>query len=216
MRRMWHRCPGKILALMMGGRRLGGGRTWREAGRRAEGGAAEGGGRRAEDGGRRAGSEDGATGTDRRADDGGGGRAVGRDRSERARHAGDCGSGGPVAAGGSGAAVDIGRETQADGTRSVPATPNGKGRGWDSVVVEESDILACGGYLPEKYLGGAGENDHDSEAEPAAALPDDVPNPGTASSESEEGGTCDTHLNASGAGEVTQEGPAEDADAGVR
>ena len=81
-------------------------------------------------------------------------------------------------------------------------------------MVEESDILACGGYLPEKYLGGAGENDHDSEAAPAAALPDDAPNPGTASSESEEGGTCDTHLNGSGAGEVTQEGLAQHADGG--
>jgi hypothetical protein len=95
-----------------------------------------------------------------------------------------------------------------------PATPNGKGRGWESVVVEESDILACGGYLPETYLGGAGENDHDSEAAPATALTDDAPNPGTASSESEEGGTSDTHLDGSGAGEITQEGLAQHADAG--
>ncbi len=136
----------------------------------------------------------------------------GRGQETRAQHAGDCGSGGPGAAGGSGAAVDIGRETQADGTRSVPATADGKGRGWESVVVEESDILACGGYLPEKYLGGAGENDHDSEAAAAGALPDDAPNAGTASSESEEGGTCGTHLNERGAGEVTEEGLAQHAD----
>ncbi len=125
---------------------------------------------------------------------------------------GDRGSGGPVAGDDSGAAVDIGRETQADGTRLMPATADGKGRGWDSVVVEESDVLACGGYLPEKYIGGAGENDHDSEAAPAAALPDDAPNPGTASSESEEGGTCDTHLNGSGAVEVTHEGMGQHGD----
>ncbi len=111
--------------------------------------------------------------------------------------------------GGSGAAVGIGRETQADGTRSVPASADAKGRGWESVVVEESDVLACAGYLPEKYLGGAGENDNDGEA--AAALPDDAPNPGTASSESEEGGTCDTHLDGSGAGQVTQDGVGEGA-----
>jgi hypothetical protein len=122
--------------------------------------------------------------------------------------------GGPDAACGSGAADEIGRETQADGTRSVPATPNRKGRGWDSVVVEESDILACGGYLPEKYLGGGGENDHDCEAACADALPDDAPNPGTASSESEEGGTCDTHRNAGWVGEVTREGLAQDAELG--
>ncbi len=113
---------------------------------------------------------------------------------------------------GSGAAVETGREMQADGTRRVPATSDGIGRGWESVAVEESDILACGGYLPEKYLGGAGENDHDSEA--AAALPDDAPNPGTASSESEEGGTCGTDLNGSGVGQVTQEGLAPHAAGG--
>jgi hypothetical protein len=140
----------------------------------------------------------------------------------------DCGNGGAVAAGGSGAEVDIGRETQADVTpfdgahdepfdgahdgRSVPATANATGRGWDSVVVEESDIVACGGYLPEMYLGGAGENDNDSEAASADALPDVVPNPGTASSDSEEGGTCDTDLSATGAGEVTREGLTQDAE----
>ncbi len=117
------------------------------------------------------------------------------------------------AAGSSGAAVETGRETQADGTPRVPATPDGKGRGWESVVVEESDILACGGYLPEKYLGGAGENEHDSEAAAATALLDDAPNPGTASSESEEGGTCGAHLNGGGAGQVTQEGVGDGAPA---
>ena len=77
---------------------------------------------------------------------------------------GDCGSGGALDDGGSDATVGIGRETQAGGTPSVPATSNLKGREWDSVVVEESDVVSCGGYLPEKYIGGEGED------ETAAAL----------------------------------------------
>ena len=115
-------------------------------------------GRRAEDGGRR---------TDGNQDGGRGQESFAQDRE------GDCGSGGLLAAGGSGAAVEIDREGQADGTRSVPATSNEKGRGWDSVVVEESDILACGGYLPEKYTGGAGEGGCEDDA--PAALEDDAP-----------------------------------------
>ena len=65
--------------------------------------------------------------------------------------------------------VQVNRETQADDGRSVAATSNDKGRGWDSVVVEESDIVACGGYLPERYIVGAG--DGDGEAESAGADP---------------------------------------------
>ena len=125
-----------------------------DGGRRA-GGTAEDGGRRAEDGGR------------------------GRENFARDGNAfdGDCGGGGADVGGGSGAAVEIGREALADGTRfdkahdrrSVPATSNERGRGWDSVVVEESDVLACGGYLPEKYIGCAGESDGDRDREAAAA-----------------------------------------------
>ena len=54
MGRACRRCPGKILARMMGGRRLGGGRArGKDGGRRAEGGGGRESGRRAEDGGRR-------------------------------------------------------------------------------------------------------------------------------------------------------------------
>ncbi len=142
----------------------------------------------------------------------------GRGQETRAQHAdgeadsGDCGSGGPLAGSGSGAAVEIGREPQADGTRSVPATSNEKGRGWESVVVEESDVLACGGYLPEKYVGAAG--DGDGESAPGAALEDEVPNSKTVGAESEEAERCDIELNAGGASEVTQEQLAEAADRG--
>ena len=125
---------------------------------------------------------------------------------------GECGSGGPLADGGSNAGVEIGRETRADGTGSVPVTPNEKRRGWDSVVVEESDVLACGGYLPERYVGGSG--DGDGEAERAAAMEMGVPNPGAGSSESEGAGTCGAELTAGGLGEVRLEELAGGADPG--
>ncbi len=130
----------------------------------------QGGGRRAENGGRGQEAraqhvEDGGTGDLRS----GGGRG----QETRAEQGGDSGSGGALAGGGSDAAVEVGRQTQADGTRSVPATSNAKGRGWDSVVVEESDILACGGYLPEKYVGAASDGGREDEA--PAALEDEVP-----------------------------------------
>ncbi len=43
----------------------------------------------------------------------------------------------------------------ADGTGSVPATTGGAERGWESVKVEAADVLACQGFLPERYTGGA-------------------------------------------------------------
>ncbi len=138
-------------------------------------------GRRAEDGGRR--TEGGGRGQEDFAQD--------RDAK--------CGSGGPVADGGSDAAVEIGREAGAGGTRSVPATPNGSGRGWDSVVVEESDVLACGGYLPEKYIGGAGEG------EAAADGADEVSSTETGNSDSGQAGPYETDVNAGGVGPVMDE-----------
>ncbi len=168
----------------------------RKAGRRAEGGGA---------GDLRSG---GGRGLETRAQHG-------ETRAEHAQGgagAGECGSGGPIADGTSGAAVESGRETPADGTRSVPATSKEKRRGWDSVVVEESDVLACGGYLPERYIGVAGGGD--CEVEPAAAVEEDVPSPGAGSSESEGAGTCDAELNAGGVGEVRQDELAEAADRG--
>ncbi len=122
---------------------------------------------------------------------------------------GDCGSGGAVAGGGSNAAVEVGCDIQADGTRSVPATSNEKGRGWDSVVVEESDILACGGYLPEKYIGG------DGEVEIAAGGTDEVSNPETGSLDLEQAGPCEIGMNAGGASPVEPDEPGE-VDSGER
>ena len=89
---------------------------------------------------------------------------------------------------------------------------NDKGRGWDSVVVEESDVLACGGYLPERYIGVAGGGD--CEAEPAAAVEMEVPILETASSESENAETCDTDLNEGRVGGGTREERAEAGDRG--
>ncbi len=177
---------------------------WRES---AGGGKA---GRRAAGGERRT---DGEGAGDLRS---GGGRGLetraeqGETRAQQAEGGadlGECGSGGAIAAGCSGAAVESGLETPADGTRSVPATPIGKGRGWDSVVVEESDVVACGGYLPERYIAIAGGGD--SEAETAAGLENEVPKLETTSSVPEEGGT-----NAERVGEVTQEVRAEGGDLG--
>ena len=85
MRRECRRCRGRKSALMMGGRRLGGGRAWgKDGGRRTEGGGqktgirAEGGGRRGgtQDGGRR--TEGGGQKTGIRAE-GGGRRTEGRE-----------------------------------------------------------------------------------------------------------------------------------------
>ncbi len=164
---------------------------WRESGGKD-------GGRRAENGGRRA--------------SGGGQVGLGQGRE------GDCGSGGALADGGSDAAVEVGRETQAGGTRSVPATSNEKGRGWDSVVVEESDILACGGYLPEKYVVAASDGGREDEVpaavedEAPAALEDAVPALGTVGSELEEAKQYVMDLNTGGVSEVAEEGLAEDGD----
>ena len=113
-----------------------------------------------------------SAGEGRRAE-GGGAEEGGREGSESLA---ECSGGGAGLETGA-AHVQVNRETQADGTpfdgahdgRSVPAASNDKGRGWDSVVVEESDVLACGGYLPERYVGGAG--DGDGEAESAGADP---------------------------------------------
>ena len=164
---------------MMGSRRLGGRRRW-GAGR----------GLRAEDGGRRT-------------EDGGRGRESVVQADE-----GECGSGGTFAAGGSGAAVDIGLGTQAGGTRSVPATSNEERRGWESVVVEESDVLACGGYLPERCFGGAGEG------EAATDWADDVSNSETGSSDAEQAEHCEVGLDVGGVGEVTRDDQADGIDRG--
>ena len=121
----------------------------------------------------------------RRAEDGnqGGGREVedgGRRQEDSAQDRdATCGSGGPVANGGPDAAVEIGQA---------------KGRGWDSVVVEESDVLACGGYLPEKYIGGAGAG------EAVAGEADGVSNTETGNSDREQAGPCETDVAAGGAG----------------
>ena len=88
-----------------------------------------------------------------------------------------------------------------------PAVSGSKERGWNSVVVEESDVVACGGYLPERYIGVAGGGDGGSE--PAAAVEDEVPPHEAKSSDPAEGGT-----NAERGGEVTQEVQAEGGDLG--
>ena len=49
----------------------------------------------------------------------------------------------------------------ADGTRRVPATTGGAERGWDSVLVEAADVLACQGFLPEKRTGITGATQHE-------------------------------------------------------
>ena len=78
-----------------------------------------------------------------------------------------------------------------------PAVSDSKERGWDSVVVEESDVVACGGYLPERCIAIAGGGDY--EAETAAGLENEVPQHEAKSSDPEEGGT-----NWERGGEVTQ------------
>ena len=87
-------------------------------------------------------------------------------------------------------------------------------------MVEASDILACGGYLPEKYVGAASDGGREDEApapgavedEAAAALQDEVPTLGTVGSELEEAKQCVTDLNTGGVSEVSQEGLAEHGD----
>ena len=76
-------------------------------------------------------------------------------------------------------------------------------------MVEESDVLACGGYLPERYVGGAG----DGEVETAGGGTDEVLNRETASLDTEQAGTGEAGTNAGGVGEVAQE---ERSDAGDR
>ena len=147
-------------------------------------------------------------GRGRRAEDGNQGGGLGQEDFARDQDA-KCGSGGALAAGGSDAAVGMGSETGAGGGRIVAAPSNEKGRGWDSVVVEESDVLACQGFLPERYTGIAGGS------EPGAEVEDEAPNPAeTGSSESEESGSCGTDLNVGGVGEVAREERAEAADRG--
>jgi hypothetical protein len=106
--------------------------------------------------------------------------------------------------------VAIGREKEADGTRRVPATSDQRDRGWESVVVEDSDVLACQGLLPERCTGIAGE----SAIEPADALTDEVPNREAESSRLDEAGQCETSLNAGCAAPVTQDAREEAVDPG--
>jgi hypothetical protein len=69
-------------------------------------------------------------------------------------------------------------------------------------VVEESDILACQGLLPERCIGGTAG---DSAIEHAAALADEVAIPEAGSSASEEGGLCETDENTCSDAPVMQE-----------
>ncbi len=114
------------------------------------------------------------------------------------------------AAGRSGAAAEVGREKEADGTRRVPATLEQRDRGWESVVVEESDVLACQGFLPERCTGIAGE----SAIEPADALTVEVPNREAETSRLDQAGECEASLNADCAAPVTQEAREEAVDPG--
>jgi hypothetical protein len=85
------------------------------------------------------------------------------------------------------------------------------GRGWESVVVVESDVLACGGFLPEKYTGSVGGGD--IEAETAVVGEDEGQKLETVTSEAEGAETTSVaDVSAGGVGEVTQE---ERADAGA-
>ena len=121
-------------------------------------------------------------------------------------------SGGALADGGSDAAVGMGNETGAGGGRSVAAASNEKSRGWDSVVVEESDVLACQGFLPERYTGITGGG---ASLDAAGVVEDEAPNPAeTGSSEPEDSGSSGTDLNVGGVGEVAREERAEAADRG--
>ncbi len=131
----------------------------------------------------------------------------GRGLETRGQLLGECGNEGAIAEGCSGAAVESGRETPVDGTGSVPATPHLKARGWDSVVVEELDVVACGGYLPERCIAITGGGD--CEAETAAGLENEVPTLEATSSDPQEGET-----NLERGGEVTQEVRAEGGDLG--
>ena len=139
----------------------------------------------------------------RRAEDGNQGGGLGQEDFAQDQDA-KCGSGGAPADRGSDADVGMVGETGAGGGRSVAAASNEKSRGWDSVVVEESDVLACQGFLPERYTGIAGGS------EPGAEVEDEAPNPAeTGSSESGESGSCGTDLNVGGVGEVAREELAE-------
>jgi hypothetical protein len=108
------------------------------------------------------------------------------------------GNGGQVAAGTSGAAVGNCRENQADGTRRVPDSGQ-RDRGWDSVMIEDSDVVACRGFLPERYTGIAGD------VEPAAVVEDEVSSCETGTAYCEAAGRCETGLNAGGAEAPMQE-----------
>jgi hypothetical protein len=65
------------------------------------------------------------------------------------------------------------RGEPADGTRRVPATMGGAEQGWESVKVEAADVLACQGFLPERYTGIAGAIEDEDAGVPGAtaALP---------------------------------------------
>ena len=66
-------------------------------------------------------------------------------------------------------------------------------------MVEESDILACGGYLPAKYIGGEGER---------SAVVDgtvELSGPETGDSGREQAAPCETDVNAGGVGPVMDE-----------
>jgi hypothetical protein len=137
------------------------------------------------------------------------GQETGRERDQIGEpDEGDCGNDGRLAAGSSGAAVEICYEDQADGTRRVPATSEQRDRGWESVVVEESDVLACQGFLPERCTGIAGD------IEPADALTDEMRNREAETSRLDQAGECEASLNAGCAAPVTQEAREEAVDPG--
>jgi hypothetical protein len=109
------------------------------------------------------------------------------------------GNGGQRAAGTASAAAEVGREMQADGKRRVPATTGTGDREWDSVVVEDSDVAACQGLLPERCTGIAGES------EAPAIVDDDVSSCETETSSLDDAGRRETSINAGCAAPVTQE-----------
>jgi hypothetical protein len=136
---------------------------------------------------------------------------TGRERDQIGEPDGrSCGNDGQLAAGNSGAVAAIGREKEADGTRRVPGTTGTGDRGWESVVVEESDVLACQGFLPERFTGIAGE----SAIEPADALTVEGANCEAEASRLDEAGQYGTSLNAGCAAPVTREAREEAVDPG--
>jgi hypothetical protein len=86
-------------------------------------------------------------------------------------------------------------------------------RGWESVVVEESDVVACGGFLPADRIGVAG--DGETESEPEVGLTDEGLNSEVAGSDPEDVGMGETVVNAGGDGGVAPVEPGDVAELGL-